>query len=176
MTFVPPAAYVRDFLPGFVLLGLGAMIMVAPLTATRMASAPAENAGVASAVNTAISDVGPQLALAVIFIAITASFYTSLPTQAPILDTSSPIVRQQIVPLNPVPAGAPGSVQNAARTASTGAYHLAMLISTALLLLGAAINVVGIDTTRAPRSGTVVSADPLWRKCRHVTTAGDVNG
>ena len=176
-TFVPPAAYATDVLPGFVLFGLGAMMMVAPLTATLMASVPAENAGVASAINTAISDVGPQLAVALIFIAITASFYATLAIQAPGVDISSASVRQQIVPLNPVATGLPRAVQTAARTASTGAYHLAMLISAALFLLGAVINAVGIRAPAAPAGGRAVSADPLWRKCRHVTSvpqgAGD---
>ncbi|HVH30683.1 MAG TPA: hypothetical protein VNA31_03325, partial [bacterium] len=175
-TFVPPTAYLTDFLPGFVLFGLGAMIMVAPLTATLMASAPAQNAGVASAINTAISDVGPQLAVAVIFIAITASFYGALATQAPGLDTSSPTVRQQIAPLNPVAADVPGSVRNAAQAASTRAFHLAMLISSALLLVGAGINIGGLQTAKAPLTQKVLSANPLWRKCRHVTTAQDGNG
>jgi len=80
-------------------------------------------------------------------------------------------VRQQIVPLNPVATGFPGTVQNAARTASTGAYHLAMLISAALFLVGAVINAVGIQGPAAPAGGRVVSADPLWRKCRHLTSA-----
>ena len=44
-----------------------------------------------------------------------------------------------------------------------------MLISAALFLVGAGINAVGIQTAMAPRGGKVVSADPLWRKCRHVT-------
>src|SRR2546426_8063575 len=39
-TLVPPTAYLTDFLPGIVLIGLGAMMMVAPLTATVLASAP----------------------------------------------------------------------------------------------------------------------------------------
>jgi EmrB/QacA subfamily drug resistance transporter len=167
-TFVPPAAYLTDFLPGFVLFGLGAMIMVAPLTATVMASAPPEHAGIASAINTAISDVGPQLAVAVIFIAITASFYASLANQVRGLDVSSPAVRQEVVPLNPVTSKVLGNLQKPARTASTEAYRVAMLISTALLLLGAVINAVGIQTSTAPQARSVVSADPLWRKCRYV--------
>ncbi len=175
-TFVPPTAYATDLLPGFVLFGLGAMMIVAPLTETLMASVPAKNAGVASAINTAISDVGPQLAVALIFIAITASFYTTLATQAPGLDISSASVRQQIAPLNPVAPGVPGNVENAARTASTRAFHLAMLVSAALFLVGAAINVVGIQTPTTPQRGKVVSADPLWRKCRHVTSAKEGAG
>jgi len=177
-TFVPPAAYATDLLPGFVLFGLGAMIMVAPLTATVMASVPAEQAGVASAINTAISDVGPQLAVALIFIAITASFYGALAAHAPGLDISSAAVRQQIAPLNPVAPGVPGGVRDAVRSASTGAYHLAMLISAALFLVGSAINAAGIRAPATPKRGRVVSADPLWRKCRHVTsvTEGVGNG
>jgi EmrB/QacA subfamily drug resistance transporter len=176
MTFAPPTAYLTDFLPGFVLFGLGGMIMVAPLTATVMGSAPPENAGIASAINTAISDVGPQLALALIFIAITASFYTALAIRVPGLDTSSPPVRQQVTPLNRAGPDTPESLQNAARSASTAAYRLAMLIGAALFLVGAGINAAGIQTAKVPRGGRVVSADPLWRKCRHVTPAEEAGG
>ena len=175
-TYAVPTAYLTDFLPGFVLFGLGAMIMVAPLTATVMGSAPPENAGIASAINTAISDVGPQLAVALIFIAITASFYAALATQVPGLDTSSPPVRQQVTPLNRAAPDTPESLQHAARSASTGAYHLAMLIGAALFLVGAGINAAGIQTAKVPRGGRVVSADPLWRKCRHVTPAAEAAG
>src|SRR3989442_4028598 len=77
-TFTPPSGYVTSVLPGLLVFGLGATLMVAPLTATVMASVPVERAGVASAVNTAISDVGPQLAGAVPFLPATHKFYTSL--------------------------------------------------------------------------------------------------
>ena len=46
-----------------------------------------------------------------------------------------------------------------------------MLISAALFLVGAGINAAGIQAAKAPQGGRVVSADPLWRKCRHVTPA-----
>jgi hypothetical protein len=149
------------------------MMMVAPLTATLMASVPVENAGVASAINTAISDVGPQLAVALIFIAITANFYTTLATQVPGLDTASPIVRQQIPPLNPVAPGIPENVGKAARAASTAAFHVAMLVGATLFLVGATINAVGIQPQTSPLRGRVVSADPLWRRCRHVAPVED---
>ncbi len=168
-TLVPPRAYATHLLPGFVLFGLGAMIMVAPLTATVMGSVPTEHAGIASAINTAISDVGPQLAVALIFIAVTTAFYGLLGAHAPGLDMASAGMRQRIAPLNPVPPDAPDAVRTAARAASTGAYHLAMLISAALLVLGAAINGAGIQAPRAPERRRAVSADPLWRKCRHAT-------
>ena len=56
-------------MPGLIVFGIGLMIMVAPLTTALMTSVPKHNAGVASAVNNAISRVGPQLAGALIFVA-----------------------------------------------------------------------------------------------------------
>ncbi len=165
-TLAPPRGYVMDFLPGVILLGLGGMMLAAPLTATLMASVPVRHAGVASAINTAISDVGPQLAGAAIFIGITATFYAALEAQVPGLNAASPMVRQQIAPLNPPPAGFAEGIRVAARSASTAAFHLAMLVSVALFIGGALINAIGIRTPVAVRP--VVSADPQWRKYCHV--------
>ena len=63
--FLPPGSYWVDLLPGYLLFGVGIMVMVAPLTTALMSSVPKHNSGVASAVNNAISRVGPQLAGAV---------------------------------------------------------------------------------------------------------------
>src|SRR5439155_1241883 len=99
-TFTLPSGYVTSVLPGLLVFGLGATLMVAPLTATVMASVPVERAGVASAVNTAISDVGPQLAVAVLFVAMTQNFYGALARDAPSLDVASAAVRKEVAPLN----------------------------------------------------------------------------
>ncbi len=84
------------FLPGLILFGIGLMIMVAPLTTAVMTSVPEQKSGVASAINNAISRVGPQLAGALIFVAIAASFYTG-PCGAgcPGLDPSNAQVRRR---------------------------------------------------------------------------------
>ncbi|HWN82919.1 MAG TPA: MFS transporter, partial [Candidatus Udaeobacter sp.] len=71
----PPAAYLRDWLPSTLVFGLGLMMMVAPLTNTLMSSVPKHNAGVASAVNNAISRVGAPLVTALVFMAVVSSFY-----------------------------------------------------------------------------------------------------
>lgn len=147
---LPPSAYVTDFLPAFLIFGIGLMIMVAPLTTALMTSVPVHNAGVASAVNNAIADVGPQLVGALVFVAITASFYANLAAHAPTLDTSSPAVRRQFAPLNPLPAGTPAEESAAARAASTRAFHLAMMVSAGLLAGGAVINAIGIRNPLAP--------------------------
>jgi hypothetical protein len=143
-SLVPPAGYLSDFLPAFLLFGTGLCIMVAPLTTALMTSVPVHNSGLGSAINNAISRVGPQLAGALIFVAVTGSFYSGLAARVPGLDTSSAQVRAKIAPLNAPTPGVPDDQRAAAREASTDAFHLAMRISAALLILGAIINAVGI--------------------------------
>ena len=147
-TFVPPVSYLVDFLPGALLFGFGLSIMVAPLTTALMTSVPARNSGVASAINNAISRVGPQLAGALIFVAITASFYSGLHARVPSLDVNDDATRRAIAPLNVTKDPDPARIA-AQRDASTDAFHLAMLISAALLAVGAVVNAVGIRNPAA---------------------------
>lgn len=62
----PEASYVADVLPGVALFGLGLAVMVAPLTATALAAAPDEHAGLASGVNNAVARGAGLLAIAVL--------------------------------------------------------------------------------------------------------------
>lgn len=167
-SMVPPADYLTHFLPGLVVFGAGLTLMVAPLVTALMASIPLRHSGVGSAINNAISRVGPQLAGAVIFIAITASFYAGLEQRVAGLDTSAPELRQAVSPLNP-PKGAEDvptdvaarlrEIRPAAREASTDAFHLAMLVSAVLLAAGAIVNALGIRDQPAP-SGAQAAAAP----------------
>jgi EmrB/QacA subfamily drug resistance transporter len=141
-SLVPPAQTFLDLLPALLVFGFGLSIMVAPLTTALMTSVPARNSGLASAINNAVSRIGPLLAGAVIFIGVTASFYGGLSSRLDIR-TDTPAVREQFPPLN-VPDQASPSELAAARSASTDSFHLAMLIAAALCLGGAAANGVGI--------------------------------
>ena len=143
-SFVPPAGYLTGVLPGIVVFGLGLTIMVAPLTTTVMTSVPERSAGVASAVNNAISGVGPQLASALVFVAITAVFYRELAERAPGLDVSSAEVRRAISPLNRPAETVPVGQVAAARDASSDAFRVAMLVGATLLAAGAVVNAAGI--------------------------------
>src|SRR5437899_1977101 len=167
-TFTPPSGYVTSVLPGLLVFGLGATLMVAPLTATVMASVPVQRAGVASAVNTAISDVGPQLAVAVLFVAMTQNFYGALARDAPGLDVASAAVRHAVAPLNVPGPGVSEEVQRAARDASTGAFRLAMVVAAVLLFSGAVINGAGLRIPSGAPLLRVASPDPLWVLCRHI--------
>jgi EmrB/QacA subfamily drug resistance transporter len=58
--------YLTAVLPAVVLFGLGVAINVAPLTATALAAAPADHAGVASAVNNDVARAASLIAVAVL--------------------------------------------------------------------------------------------------------------
>jgi EmrB/QacA subfamily drug resistance transporter len=58
--------YVTGVLPGVLLLGIGLVITVAPLTSTAMSSAPGEHAGLASAVNNDVARAAGLFAVAVL--------------------------------------------------------------------------------------------------------------
>lgn len=143
-SLLPPGDYVVDLLPGFLVFGVGLMTMVAPLTTALMTSVPSSNAGVASAINNAISRVGSPLVTAVIFVAVASSFYGSIARQVPEVDVDARRFRSQVSPLNEPAEGVGAQVREAAARASTDAFALAMYVSSGLLLLGAAINAVGI--------------------------------
>jgi EmrB/QacA subfamily drug resistance transporter len=143
-SLVPSTGYLFDVLPAMVVFGLGISILVAPLTTALMGSVPTRNSGLASAINNAISRIGPLLAGAVIFIGVSASFYGALHDRVPSLDTGSAAVRAAIPPLNPPHPSVPAEQVAAAQGASADAYHLAMLIAALLCAAGAVVNGLGI--------------------------------
>jgi Na+/melibiose symporter-like transporter len=60
------SSYLVDVLPAVTVLGLGLALTVAPLTATALAAAPANHAGLASGVNNAVARVAGLLAVAIL--------------------------------------------------------------------------------------------------------------
>jgi hypothetical protein len=132
---------VTDFLPGSILFGIGITVLVAPLTTALMTSVPVRNSGVGSAINNAISRVGPQLAGALIFVFLTANFYAYLASRLPLVNVTASSFRSQVSPLN---TPADPHLVALVRDASTSSFHLAMLVGAGLLLSGALVNAIGI--------------------------------
>jgi predicted MFS family arabinose efflux permease len=64
LTIGDPVDYWWQILPGLVVFGLGLAITVAPLTSAILGAPPAEQAGIASAVNNAVSRVAGLIAIA----------------------------------------------------------------------------------------------------------------
>jgi len=159
-TLLPPVDYLIDVLPAVLLFAAGITILVAPLTTALMTSVPVRNSGLASALNNALSRIGPLLAGAIIFVAVSAAFYGSLSARVPGLDTAGGDVRTDIPPLNPPSADVPPDQVEAARLASADAFHLAMAISAGLCLVGAAVNAVGIRDPRPSEAAAAAERAP----------------
>jgi EmrB/QacA subfamily drug resistance transporter len=153
-TLIPPTGTIIDVLLGTVIFGLGISLLVAPLTTALMSSVPVRRAGLGSAINNAVSRVGAPLMSAVLFIAITASFYPLLTERAGI--SADEARNLEIQPLASVPDGTDEGLATAAREASTDAFHLSMLVGALLLFGGGAINGIWI---RNPSLGSPAPAD-----------------
>jgi EmrB/QacA subfamily drug resistance transporter len=143
-SLVPPLDVLVDPLPSIVLFAAGITLVVAPLTATLMASVPAARSGLASAINNAISRVGQPLVSAGIFVAVTGSFYATLAARVPGLDPADPALRAVAQPFQAAAPGAGALVAQAAAGASTDAFHVAAIVFAGLLLAGAAANWFGL--------------------------------
>ncbi len=150
-SLVPPVGVLVDVAPYLLLFGIGLSLVVAPLTTTLMESVPIGRVGLGSAINNAISRVGQPLLGALLFVAITATFYSRLGGLVPGTDTSSAALRAAVAPLNAPTRDAPPEVVAAARVASTEAFHLALEVGAVLLVAGAIVNGVGL---REPRPRT----------------------
>jgi len=129
------------------------------LTTALMSSVPERNSGLASAINNAISRVGPLVAGALIFVAVTASFYGGLKERVPSLNVDATDVRRSLAPLNPPKAGVPAAQARAARESSADAFRLAMGIAGGLCLVGALTNGIGIrNPAESASSGEAASS------------------
>jgi predicted MFS family arabinose efflux permease len=148
-SLIPPAAVLVDVLPAVVLFGVGIACVVAPLTNTLMGSIPARFSGLGSAINNAIARVGQPLLGAVIFLALSNTFYANLAATAPELDTSSSAVRAAFPPLNPPRPGATPDQVAAAASASIEAFHLAMGVAAGLVAIGGTVSWVGLRPEKA---------------------------
>lgn len=166
---LPPLDYLTRILPGLVIFGMGLTIMVAPLVTALMSSIPVANSGLASAINNAISRIGPQLVGAVLFVAVTASFYSGIGDRFGGYDLGNDRVREQISPMNPVREGGPVNaaripeLERAAREASTDAFHLAMFIAAGLLVGGALVNLAirNEPARKAAEPGAAAAAETV---------------
>ena len=152
-TLIPPPDVLIDVLPAVLLFGLGIALIVAPLTSTLMNSVPTTRSGLGSAINNSISRVGAPLIGALIFIAISATFYSVLGSLTG-LDTSASDIRQAFPPLNPPRADATEAQLAAVRQASVDAFHQAMLVSAALLGVGGAVSFLGLRGSKAAGEGS----------------------
>ena len=112
------------------LFSLGLAMMVAPITATALKSAPERYAGIASGVNSTVSRLGSLVAIAVIGLVITLVF------EANTDDADA------------VPLGLDPESQEV-HDASVDAFRAGMALAAALTFAGAAVGGIGISNREA---------------------------
>jgi len=149
----PAADYASAVLPAVIVFGLGMAATVAPLTAAVLGGVDPTHSGVASGINNAGARVAGLLAIAVLGAVVSASFQDRLRSDL----AGAPIgVRARALDARPLvidTGGIPAAEQRVLRAAlvdsSVHAFHLAMLIAAALVLLGGLLALVGIENSEA---------------------------
>ncbi|MGI8607097.1 MAG: MFS transporter [Gaiellaceae bacterium] len=116
--------------PSLLLFALGLAMLVAPITATALKSAPQEAAGIASGVNSTVSRLGSLLTVALIGLVISLVF------EGQVGDTGA-------VPL------ARGQTDEALRNASVDAFQTGMLLAAGLAFAGAGVAALWISDREA---------------------------
>jgi hypothetical protein len=132
-----------DVLPALLVFALGLSMTVAPLTATVLADAREEEAGIASAVNNAIARTAGLIAVAAVGAVVSATYASLLnqrlghrlpPSSAAAVQTAKRRTFGVITP-SAIPADERSFAAHAAATASNDAFHVAVLIGAGLLTI-----------------------------------------
>lgn len=127
--------------PGLALFSVGLAVLVAPITATALSSAPTEYAGVASGVNSTISRLGNLLAVAVVGLVVSIVF------QRRVVDPAAvPLAADQDDP--------------DVRSASVDAFRAGMILAAALAVAGAAVAARWVSNNEA-RSAAATAPEDL---------------
>lgn len=138
--------YVFSILPGVLLLGVGITAAVAPLTTAVMSSVADSAAGIASAVNNALTRFASLLAVSVLSLAMIHGFRTSMSAQLPRsglpLDTQAQLnASQSHLRDAPIPSGLSTSQRNEVESvldrAFLSGFRMVMFACAALSLGGA---------------------------------------
>jgi EmrB/QacA subfamily drug resistance transporter len=120
------------------LSALGLAMLVAPITATALKSAPADFAGIASGVNSTVSRLGSLMSIAIVGLVISVVFHAQVDAPGAV-----PLAKGQEAP--------------ALREASIDAFRAGMLLVAGLAFAGAVIGAVGISNREARRLPEEVS-------------------
>jgi EmrB/QacA subfamily drug resistance transporter len=149
--------YFTDVFPGLLVFSLGLSATVAPLTATVLADADEQNAGIASGINNAVARVASLLAVAALGAVVSASFSSSIDSslgERPLSPQSRAAVVEAkkrtlaSVDVSELPAGERAPVAQAVQNASVDAFHLGMGLSAVLVALGGVLGLFGIVNPR----------------------------
>jgi EmrB/QacA subfamily drug resistance transporter len=145
-----------DYLPAMIVMGTGIALTWAPTTESIMGSLPAAKAGVASAVNDTVREVGGALGVAVLG-SIVASHYASSVTPAsaglpdPAAHAAGDSLGGAIAVAEQLGGNAGASLLDAARVAYVDGFGLALTVAAVVAFAGAAVAAIWLPS----RAGAV---------------------
>jgi MFS family permease len=149
--------YWSDVFPAIFVFALGLSATVAPLTATVLADADEQNAGIASGVNNAVARVASLLAVAALGAVVSASFSSSIDSSlggrqlSPVSAAAVKEAKKQTLATadtHLLPRAEAAEVSDAVTHASVSAFHLGMGLSAGLVAVGGILGLVGIVNPR----------------------------
>ena len=157
-------SYWTTFFPGFVVLGLGMAVSVAPLTTVVMSSVEPDRVGTASGINNAVARVAGVLAVAVLGVVMVRAFSYSLQNalaKAELAPSALHMIQSNAVKLAglPIPSDLDASTKTMVRAAILDAFvfgfRFIMLICAGLSVASAGVALWMIPTrASAFRNGT----------------------
>jgi EmrB/QacA subfamily drug resistance transporter len=149
--------YVTELLPALTVFSIGLAATVAPLTATVLADADEENAGIASGVNNAIARAAGLLGVAALGAVIAAQFTATLDDRLagePLSPAGQAVVAEAKTrtlaraDVSGLPTDEAVTIAVATEASAVSAFHYGMGISAALVGLG---GILGLSLVRSPR-------------------------
>ena len=151
------ADYLTELLPALLVFSVGLAGTVAPLTATVLADADEEHAGIASGINNAIARAAGLLGVAALGAVIAAQFSAALDDRidpASLSPAGQAVMREAKertlarADVSGLPPEEAVEVARATEAAAVSAFHIGMGISAALVGLG---GIIGVALVRNPR-------------------------
>jgi EmrB/QacA subfamily drug resistance transporter len=140
----PSGANYFDYLPGMLLMGTGIALTWAPTTESIMGSLPAAKAGVGSAVNDTVREIGGALGVAVLGSVLASQYTGSMSSTAAALPgeaghAAGDSLGGAVLVAQQVGGSAGSSILEAAQAAYVNGFGLALTIAAVVAAAGAAI-------------------------------------
>ena len=150
-----------DYLPAMILMGTGIALTWAPTTESIMGSLPASKAGIGSAVNDTVREVGGALGVAILGSILASRYAGSMHAAtaglpAPAADTAGHSIGGAILASRQIGGRTGAALLEAAQSAYVDGFRLALLAAAVVAFAGAALAAIWLparaDDTEAARA------------------------
>lgn len=144
--------YWTELFPAVLIFGLGLSMTVAPLTSAILGDVKSSEAGIASAVNNAISRVASLVAIAGVGAIMATQFSSTIDRNISCFKASSAAIttakQATLITTPPKPYQNNAAFHDALVSASVSAFHVSLETTAALLVIGGGVSLIGIKNPR----------------------------